>query len=93
MVQAMRIYVTVDHNSACPTDFLPIGICHYKTLNTVSCTLPLPSVLLQQQLHRYLLYRYLLQNANLCKFQIEFEWFCDADMAAGASHNTMLSSV
>lgn len=35
MVQAMRIYVTVDPGT-CPTDFLPIGISHYKTLNTVS---------------------------------------------------------
>lgn len=36
MVQAMRVYVTVDSNSACPTDFLPFGISHYQTLNTVS---------------------------------------------------------
>ncbi len=36
MVQAMRVYVTVDGNSSCPTDFLPIGISHYRTMNTVS---------------------------------------------------------
>lgn len=35
MVQAMRVYVTVDSHSACPSDFLPVGISHYKTLNTV----------------------------------------------------------
>lgn len=35
MVQAMRVYVTVDSTSACPSDFLPVGISHYKTLNTV----------------------------------------------------------
>lgn len=34
MVQAMRVYVTVDSTSACPSDFLPVGISHYKTLNT-----------------------------------------------------------
>lgn len=38
MVQAMRVYVTVDSNSACPSDFLPVGISHYKTLNTVCST-------------------------------------------------------
>ena len=40
MMQAMRVYVTVDSNSACPIDFLPVGISHYKTLNTVSHALP-----------------------------------------------------
>ncbi|KAL0047044.1 hypothetical protein WJX82_004928 [Trebouxia sp. C0006] len=33
MVQAMRVYLTVDGNTSCPTDFLPIGISHYQTMN------------------------------------------------------------
>lgn len=45
MVQAMRVYVTVDSNSACPTDFMPVGISHYKTLNTVSYALFKPCLL------------------------------------------------
>ena len=36
MVQAMRVYVTIDGSSDCPTDFLPVGICHYQSMNTVS---------------------------------------------------------
>lgn len=51
MVQAMRVYVTVDSNNACPADFLPVGISHYKTLNTVGhtllCACLLLSILLQ----------------------------------------------
>jgi len=41
MVQAMRVYLTVDGNTSCPTDFLPVGISHYQTMNTVTshCTL------------------------------------------------------
>ncbi|KAL0033568.1 hypothetical protein WJX79_003993 [Trebouxia sp. C0005] len=34
MVQAMRVYLTVDGNTSCPTDFLPVGISHYQTMNT-----------------------------------------------------------
>lgn len=36
LVQAWRVYITVDGSSTCPTDFLPIGIAHYQTFNTVS---------------------------------------------------------
>ena len=40
MVQAMRVYVTIDGSSDCPTDFLPVGICHYQSMNTVSSFCP-----------------------------------------------------
>ncbi|DBB00636.1 TPA: hypothetical protein ACH3X3_002319 [Trebouxia sp. C0006] len=41
MVQAMRVYLTVDGNTSCPTDFLPIGISHYQTMNMVTSRCPL----------------------------------------------------
>ena len=40
MVQAMRVYLTVDGNTSCPTDFLPVGISHYQTMNTVASLSP-----------------------------------------------------